>query len=422
MVLLKQMLDQTGLKKFLRSNSHLPQPGSNRGYQPADIIESFLVSVWCGSNRFLHTEILRQDSPLKKIFQWKRTPGQDVYKRFFKKFTQKKNHEFFNSLSSWYFSQLQFTDYTLDFDSTIMTRYGKQEGAKRGYNPSKRGRASHHPLMAFIADCDMVANMWLRSGDSSSSGNFTGFVEETLLRLKEKKVGLVRFDSGFYSKKVLRLLEEKQMNYIVSVKMYPPIQNLLAHQTNWLSLSEGVEVASADYKTNGWESPRRMVLIRQSIAERPAATGKQLRLFKDSELYQRYRYSCLVTNIDLPPAEIWRMYRHRAEAENKIKELKYDFGFDSFNLNNFYGTEAALSFVMLAYNLMSLFRHFIIRSDVQRRLSTLRYNTFAIGAYLVKDGNQIILKMALTLKRREWFRGLWDKSRAFAFPVSFSNA
>ncbi len=132
MVLLKQMLDQTGLKKFLRSNSHLPQPGSNRGYQPADIIESFLVSVWCGSNRFLHTEILRQDSPLKKIFQWKRTPGQDVYKRFFKKFTQKKNHEFFNSLSSWYFSQLQFTDYTLDFDSTIMTRYGKQEGAKSG--------------------------------------------------------------------------------------------------------------------------------------------------------------------------------------------------------------------------------------------------------------------------------------------------
>jgi hypothetical protein len=30
--------------------------------------------------------------------------------------------------------------------------------------------------------------------------------------------------------------------------------------------------------------------------------------------------------------------------------------------------------------------------------------------------------MALTLKRREWFIGLWEKSRAFSFSVAFSNA
>jgi hypothetical protein len=422
MVLLKNMLSQTELKQFLKTCSFLPQPGSNRGYRPEEIIESFIVSVWCGSNRFLHTEILRQDTPLRRIFDWRRTPGQDVYKRYFGKFTQKTNHRFFNSLYRWYFEQLQFSNYTIDFDSTVMTRYGDQEGAKRGYNPTKRGRASHHPLMAFIADCNMVANMWLRSGDSSSSGNFTCFVEETLERLKEKKVGLVRLDSGFYDKQVLSLLEEKQMNYIVSVPMYAPIQKKLAGQTNWLKLSEGVDVASSEYQGTGWSAPRKIVMIRQTIEERPKATGKQLRLFKNTDLYQRYRFSCLVTNMNLPPAEIWRMYRHRAEAENKIKELKYDFGFDSFNMRSFYGTEAALSFVMLAYNLMSLFRHCILHSEIQSRLSTLRYNTFAIGSYLVKDGNQVILKMALTLKRREWFIGLWQKSNAFSFPVSFSNA
>jgi len=422
MVLLKNMLDQTGLKEFLKNSPSLPQPGSNRGYQAEQVIESFIVSVWCGANRFLHTEILRQDTPLGRIFQWRKTPGQDVYKRYFGKFTQKTNNTFFNSLSRWYFTQLQFTDYTIDFDSTVMTRYGEQEGAKRGYNPTKRGRASHHPLMAFIADCNMVANMWLRSGDSSSSGNFSGFVEETLERLKEKKVGLVRLDSGFYDKQILSLLEEKKINYLVSVPMYATIQRKLAEQTNWLKLSEGVEVAEGEYQAIGWSAPRKIVMIRQTIAERPKATGKQLRLFKNTDLYQRYRFSSLVTNINLPSAELWRMYRHRAEAENKIKELKYDFGFDSFNLKSFYATEAALSFVMLAYNLMSLFRHFVLHSEIQRRLSTLRYNTFAIGSYLVRDGNQVILKMALTLKRREWFIGLWEKSRAFAFPVTFSNA
>ena len=224
--------------------------------------------------------------------------------------------------------ELQFTNYKIDFDSTVMTRYGEQEGAKRG-------RASHYPLMAFITDCNMMANMWLRSGVSSSSGNFHGFVEETLERLKEKKVGLVRLDSGFYAKQILSLLEEKKMNYLVSVPLYAPIQRKLAEQTNWLKLSEGVEVALSEYQAIDWGSLWKIVMIRQTIAERPKATGKQLRLFKNTDLYQRYRFSSLVTNINLPHAELWRMYRHRAEAENKIKELKYDFGFDSFNLRSF---------------------------------------------------------------------------------------
>jgi len=30
--------------------------------------------------------------------------------------------------------------------------------------------------------------------------------------------------------------------------------------------------------------------------------------------------------------------------------------------------------------------------------------------------------MAPSLKRREWFIGLWENSRTFTFPVTFSNA
>ena len=38
---------------------------------------------------------------------------------------------------------------TVDFDSTVMTREGRQPGAALGYNPNRRGRHSHHPLLAF---------------------------------------------------------------------------------------------------------------------------------------------------------------------------------------------------------------------------------------------------------------------------------
>jgi hypothetical protein len=38
----------------------------------------------------------------------------------------------------------------LTFDSSVLVRYGEQEGAKKGYNPAKHGRPSHSPLLAFL--------------------------------------------------------------------------------------------------------------------------------------------------------------------------------------------------------------------------------------------------------------------------------
>jgi hypothetical protein len=125
------------------------------------------------------------------------------------------------------------------------------------------------------------------------------------------------------------------------------------------------------------------------------------------------------TNLDFAPAEVWRLYCPRGDAENRIKEIKYDFGFDCFNLNGFYATEAALIFVMVAYNLMSIFRMFVLQEKTQKRLSTLRWRTFAIGAYFQKINGNTVLMIALTKKRRRWFDDLWN------YPVNlpfFSNA
>ena len=422
MVLFRNMLDQIQFDKVIDFCTALPRSGSNRGYDVKTIIEAFMVSIWCGANRFLHTEITRHDNPLAKIFRWKQAPAQDVYKRFFGKFSQATNQKVFGYLYQWFFKELVFDEYTLDFDSSVLVRYGKQQGAKRGYNPKKPGRPSHHPLMAFVADCNMVANMWLRSGDSHTANNLKGFLQDTLSHLKDKKVSLLRLDSGFYDKEVFDYLEQSELKYIVAVRMYKPVQVLLASQKVWLKLDEGVEVATTTYQSPLWDKPRRIVMVKQEIDKRPKATGKQLKLFEEQGIYRNYRYSAFITNLNLPPAEIWRIYRNRANAENRIKELKYDFGFDSFNLHSFFATEAALNMAMMAYNLMSLFRQFIINSKTQKRLSTLRYETFAIGAYLVKEGRDVILKLSLVLKRREWFTGLWNTSRSFSLPVYFSNA
>jgi hypothetical protein len=103
-----------------------------------------------------------------------------------------------------------------------MTRYGEQEGANKEYNPNKRGRNSHHPLMAFVNDVRMVANIWLRGGNGSPANNFIGFLEDTLSP----------------------------------------------------QLDDVIEVCDKTHQSDSWEHPRRMVMIRQKISERPDAAGK----------------------------------------------------------------------------------------------------------------------------------------------------
>ena len=415
MIFMKKLLDQTGILSKLIS-CDLPEQGSNRGYNPIQLITCFMVSVWCGANRFEHLEVSRFDEVLRRIFEFRRMPGHKSYQRYFKKFTIAINQKVFTKVNQWFFSQVKLDNYTLDVDSTVLTRYGTQQGAKRGYNPTKRGRNSHHPLLAFVDECKMAVNFWLRSGDAYTTNNFLSFLEDTLSRLEGKIISLLRADSGFYGKEIFDYLEEKSIKYIIVARHYSTIQRKVAGIKNWWKLDDGLQIAETVYQSDMWEKPRRLIVVRQQIQKRPKATGKQLKLFKEEGIYQNYRYSCYITNLDFSPQMVWNMYKGRADCENRIKELKADFGFDNFNTQNFAATEAALNFIVVAYNIMSLFKQAVLQSDKLHQLKTLRYKIFAIGGYITRSGNQRLLNLSLSMKRRKWIEGIWNETQNFRWP------
>ena len=177
------------------------------------------------------------------------------------------NQQVFTLMYQWFFQELQFDNYTLDMDSSVLTRYGDQAGAKVGYNAKKPGRKSHHPLMAFIADSRMVANLWLRSGNAHSANNMFSFLEDTLHKLEGKKIGLLRCDSGFYSEAIFQYLEDRKeaINYIIAARLYPPIQKTISRQRIWLKLEDGIEVGETQYLGAQSSKDRRMVMVRQQI-------------------------------------------------------------------------------------------------------------------------------------------------------------
>jgi hypothetical protein len=79
LALMKRMLDSMDFRTAA-SQWDLPEPGSNRGYLPVQLIEQLLVSIWCGACRFADLEITRMDRTLTRLFGWARVAGHKGYR------------------------------------------------------------------------------------------------------------------------------------------------------------------------------------------------------------------------------------------------------------------------------------------------------------------------------------------------------
>ena len=82
MKLLKDFIDTTNIIKDLKS-VNLPQPKSNAGIDPIDIIQGFWLAIFTGASRYIHADWLRGDTVLQEIFDIKRLPSQATYSRLF---------------------------------------------------------------------------------------------------------------------------------------------------------------------------------------------------------------------------------------------------------------------------------------------------------------------------------------------------
>lgn len=397
----------------------LPQPGSNRGFKSQDLVEGFMVSVILGARRLTHSGLLRHDKVISELFGWEKgMASESTFSRFLNKHDVDLNDELFVALNRWWFDRLQLKYHTVDIDSTVITRYGSQQGVESGYNPRKPGRGSHHPLIAFAAEAKMVIQAWMRTGDSASSTDFEDFLEVTLKTLDRSQIGLIRADSGFFGDETLNTLEKRNLKYIVATKMYAGITQQIFDAKGWIPYSEGIDICSFDYRLPAWDHPRRFVVVRKDKGVHPHSGGKTL--FEEYDHFCDYVYSGFVTNLELSDDLVWKTYRHRAEAETQIRELKESYGLDGFCCEDFGATEAAFRWVCTAYNLMSLYKIALINRRHDPTLATLKFQCIAIASYLVRHSRKATLIMSADERRRAFFEELFQKLEKIDKKMKFS--
>lgn len=286
---------------------------------PEQTLLALVLSIIAGARRLAHTDWLRADRALHAMLGVDRFPGTDTVRNLLKRFTQPVIEVFWRPLWRWLLEQgwtVPAPGWSLDLDSTVFQRSGHQEGAERGYNPSRPGRHTHHPLLAVLAEAPMILHGWLRSGKAGSARGVVPFLQEALaLMPADWRLRTVRADSGFFDQALPGFLEGRSLPYIIVARMTRTLKAAAASIKDWTPLDAHYSTASFQLQLHGWSKPRRFVVIRELEREDKSAVGRRLIEVPG------YTYRIFVTNRDEEPVTLWRDYNQRACVEQRIEEL-----------------------------------------------------------------------------------------------------
>ena len=407
MVVWSHFLHQKRFRRQLREV--LPHcPTSPNAYDPTDVALGYVGGILCGADKLSRVAWLQSDPALSQVLGVEAIASQSTLSRFFDVFGQKTCNAL-NALHRRAVDSLPSLKegYTLDLDSwALLHEDGHQQGVAVGY--TRQGlKPCHRPLIAALAESKLIANYWLRRGDSPCANGAAEFLRQTVAGLPTHiRLKLVRGDAGFGEASVQDMAAALGLKFIFVARLTQKVQSLCRHDEahwEWTEIS-GLEVQEAELDQPG----RRLIVIRQRVEQRPAAGGKMLLEVPG------YRFQALVTNLprSVDALAVWRQYNGRADLENRIKELGEQFGIKRLCVDNFWGTEAMHHLAIAAYNLCVLLQRRLGQLE-KCELNTLRWRLFGRAAVWSRARGKPTLKLAVRGQaHRTWWREILTKLTA----------
>jgi hypothetical protein len=381
-----------------------------------DVVQSFALTALTEGRRFAHIERLREDPTVPEIFGLESVVSDDTVRRFFQTVDPAAGAEWIARSAQPLWQALP-ERIIADWDSTVQPKYGHQEGAARGYNPTKPGRRSFHPLLAVIAGTRLCPAYRFRAGDTVTATQWQAAMEDAQRWLGARRVWLNRGDLGLGHEAVMRWHEtaRERPAYLFKLKLSPGVRRraLAVPEVDWQGPATigAWQVVEVKLRLFGWSAERRVVLAR---CLQGSVSAAQAGTFWDE---CRHEYAAYVTN--LPPAQFdaWQivtLYRERADTENVFDELKNQWGFSGFCGRKRAITELAARLLLLVYNLWVLFVRFL-QPQAHVEAGRGRRWFLLIAARLVQSGRQKELQLAVSggwleklkdgyLRLHEWIR------------------
>ncbi len=354
-------------------------------------IKTMLCGHFIGIDKLERLKLLQNDPLINEFDILVKEP--ETVSRFLGNFTFKTT-QIFRDINFKVFKKLlsksKLTSITIDIDSSVINVEGHQEGATKGYNPKKLGNRCYNIQFAFCDELKAYITGFVRSGNTYTANGAAEMIKEIVANIKADDLEILfRMDSGYFDEEIIKTIELLGCKYLIKGKVYPTLSSQVTDPSVlFIQGEEGRETTELITKLNTWDKDRRFVVSRILKPEKERA---QLSLLEGSE----YEYFFFVTNTELPSEKVVISYEKRGNAENYIKEAKYDMAVGHLLLKSFWANEAVFQMMMLSYNLFLLFKFDSLSvSEYRQQIKTFRLKYVFLAAKIIKTARNVIMKLS----------------------------
>jgi len=417
------MLEKLQFRELIEEQVTVKRPTQSMpGFQ---FILAMILALYVGWSRLNHLRFLQQEPMLTGILGVEKLPAQSTFWRFLASLHLVVARQLLEvgwrmRQRVWEAAHVGLQEVTLDTDTTVQTVYGRQMGARKGYNPKHRGKKSYQPILTFLAETREYVGGELRSGNRPSGQQIAAHLAIVFAGLPETVVRIyARADSGFYCREAVEAYEKRGCAFVISVqKTSRLVEELKAARWTGSPRTDADGQCEFRYQPEGWGKAYRFVALRyqKKPQPKPASEPEQYQLFDTPE----YTYRVFVTNLTAAIDAVVGFYRQRAGAENLIKEANNDAGLAAHPSARWAMNCVHFQLAMLAYNFNCWLMLF--HREEQAKVEDLRHTTLAtarlrflfLAAKIVRHAGAVIVRYSDHYAEQGTLGRLMDRLRSIA--------
>jgi hypothetical protein len=245
---------------------------------------------------------------------------------------------------------------------------------------------------------------FVRSGNTYTANGAAELIKEIVAHIKTDDLEILfRMDSGYFDDDIIETIESAGCKYLIKGKEYPTLASQVTDPyISFTKGDEGRETTELVTKLDTLDKDRRFVVSR---VLKPEKDRSQLSFLEGND----FEYFYFVTNTEVGSEKVVIAYEKRGNAENYIKEAKYDMAVGCLLLKSFWANEAIFQMMMLSYNLFLLFKFdFLGISEFRQQIKTFRLKYVFLAGKIIRTARYVVMK----LPAKYPFRDVYEKCMA----------
>jgi hypothetical protein len=397
-----------GLREL--ANQYLPGPGSNRGFDPSEIVDAVVLMLQGGGRSLEDLRELKDEEGLMKLMGRHQIAEPDTVGDWLRRMGDPTRGgpglEGLDRVRSKINERIMRRDgikeYTLDADA--MEIVGEKAEALFTY----QGNKGYMPVAGFLYEISLCLYDEFREGNVAPAFGQKEFYLQCKKRMSRgKKIGNYRADSASYQAGLFNQLEEDGVKYGITVDQDKAVKKVIGMicEGEWKEPVRGCgyQLAETVHCMNGTKKAFRLVVKRQ--------------IRRQGELFEKegpYFYHAVATNWlkeEKNPQEVLKWHNQRGQAENFNKELKIGLGMERMPCGQTHANAVFFRIGVIAYNLFIGFKRLSCpESWAKHTIATFRWKMVQVAGRIVKHAGETVLKLMIDLEKLDLFKEIRRKS------------